>query len=93
MKIDLSGKTALVTGSTEGIGFAIAKGLHEAGAVVVVNGRTQAKVNAAVAQLGSKARGQAVDLTTAISSSAMLASSSPSTSSRPMMPSGSAIGR
>jgi NAD(P)-dependent dehydrogenase (short-subunit alcohol dehydrogenase family) len=51
MKIDLSGKTALVTGSTEGIGFAIAKGLHDAGAVVVINGRTQAKVDTAVAQL------------------------------------------
>ena len=65
MKIDLSGKTALVTGSTEGIGFAIAKGLHEAGAVVVVNGRTRDKVDAAVAQLGGNARGQAVDLATA----------------------------
>ncbi len=39
MQIDLSGKTALVTGSTSGIGFAIAKGLAEAGARVVVNGR------------------------------------------------------
>jgi NAD(P)-dependent dehydrogenase (short-subunit alcohol dehydrogenase family) len=65
MNIDLSGKTALVTGSTEGIGFAIAKGLHDAGAVVVINGRTQAKVDAAVAQLGGKTRGQAVDLATA----------------------------
>ena len=41
MKIDLSGKTALVTGSTSGIGHAIAKGLAAAGATVVVNGRTQ----------------------------------------------------
>jgi len=65
MKIDLSGKIALVTGSTEGIGFAIAKGLHDAGAVVVINGRTQAKVDTAVAQLGGKARGQAIDLATA----------------------------
>ena len=64
MKIDLCGKSALVTGSTEGIGFAIAKGLQEAGAHVVINGRTQAKVDAALARLGSAARGQAIDLGT-----------------------------
>lgn len=48
MKIDLSGKTALVTGSTAGIGLAIAKGLAAAGADVVVNGRGEDKVDAAV---------------------------------------------
>ena len=64
MKIDLSGKTAIITGSTEGIGFAIAKGLAEAGATVVVNGRTAAKVDAAVARLGHGARGVAADLGT-----------------------------
>ena len=37
MNIDLSGKTALVTGSTAGIDFAIAKGLAAAGAIVVLN--------------------------------------------------------
>jgi NAD(P)-dependent dehydrogenase (short-subunit alcohol dehydrogenase family) len=62
LKIDLSGKVALVTGSTEGIGFAIARGLHDAGAEVVVNGRSRRKVDAAVARLGGKARGHAVDL-------------------------------
>ena len=41
MKIDLSGKSAVVSGSTAGIGYAIAKGLAEAGASVVVNGRTE----------------------------------------------------
>jgi len=41
MKIDLSDKTAVVTGSTAGIGFAIAKGLAGSGAAVVINGRTQ----------------------------------------------------
>lgn len=65
MNIDLSGKTALVTGSTEGIGFAIANGLARAGATVIVNGRTQAKVDAAVARIGGDARGVAVDLGTA----------------------------
>ena len=48
MKIDLTGKTAIVTGSTEGIGFAIAGGLAASGAHVVVNGRTAAKVEAAI---------------------------------------------
>jgi NAD(P)-dependent dehydrogenase (short-subunit alcohol dehydrogenase family) len=70
MKIDLSGKTALVTGSTSGIGHAIAKGLAGAGAAVVVNGRNQAKVDAAVAAIakaapGAKVRGVAADVSTA----------------------------
>jgi NAD(P)-dependent dehydrogenase (short-subunit alcohol dehydrogenase family) len=65
MNIDLSGKTALVTGSTEGIGFAIAQGLAQAGATVIINGRTGAKVDAAVARIGGSARGVAADLGTA----------------------------
>jgi NAD(P)-dependent dehydrogenase (short-subunit alcohol dehydrogenase family) len=70
MKIDLSGKTALVTGSTSGIGHAIAKGLASAGAAVVINGRTQSKVVAAVAAItkaapGSKVAGVAADVSTA----------------------------
>jgi NAD(P)-dependent dehydrogenase (short-subunit alcohol dehydrogenase family) len=62
MNIDLSGKTALVTGSTEGIGFAIAQGLAKAGASVIVNGRTQAKVDEAVRRLGGNTSGIAADL-------------------------------
>ncbi|MBI5590995.1 MAG: SDR family oxidoreductase [Deltaproteobacteria bacterium] len=54
MKIDLSGKTAIVTGSTAGIGYAIAKGLSQAGADVVVNGRTVAAVERAIAGLTSE---------------------------------------
>ncbi len=48
MKLDLTGKTALVTASTAGIGFAIAKGLVECGAATIVNGRTGQRVTAAV---------------------------------------------
>lgn len=62
MKIDLSGKVALVTGSTEGIGFAIARGLLEAGAEVVINGRSREKVETAIARLGGGVRGHAIDL-------------------------------
>src|ERR1700736_1204870 len=70
MKIDLKGKTALVTGSTSGIGHAIARGLASAGADVAVNGRAQAKVDAAVAAIakavpGAKVRGIAADVSTA----------------------------
>lgn len=53
MKIDLSGKTAVVTGSTAGIGFATARGLAESGARVIINGRSQGSVDKAVASLKS----------------------------------------
>ncbi len=73
MQIDLTGKLAIVTGSTEGIGFAIAKGLADAGATVVVNGRSQAKVDAAVARIGGTARGVVADLGDAAGHVALLA--------------------
>src|ERR1700716_1174667 len=76
MKIDLSGKTVLVTGSTAGIGHAIAKGLAATGADVVLNGRTKAKVDAAVAALakeGGKVRGFAADVSTAAGCKTLLA--------------------
>ena len=78
MKIDLSGKTALVTGSTAGIGNAIAKGLAATGAEVVINGRGQAKVDSAIAAIakavpGSKVRGIAADVSTAAGCKALLA--------------------
>ena len=47
----LKGKTALVTGSTRGIGSATAASLAEMGATVIVNGRTQEAVDAALAKL------------------------------------------
>lgn len=54
MRIDLSGKSAIVTGSTAGIGYAIAKGLAAAGAAIIVNGRTQARVDEAVSRLAAE---------------------------------------
>jgi NAD(P)-dependent dehydrogenase (short-subunit alcohol dehydrogenase family) len=66
MDLDLSGKTALVTGSTSGIGLAAAKGLQEAGARVIVNGRGQERVDAALDHLGGGDRlvGVAADVGT-----------------------------
>ncbi|MBB3165686.1 SDR family oxidoreductase [Rhizobium laguerreae] len=48
---DLTGKTALVTGSSQGIGLALAKGLAQHGAKVVLNGRNSEKLDAALTQL------------------------------------------
>jgi NAD(P)-dependent dehydrogenase (short-subunit alcohol dehydrogenase family) len=48
VKIDLSGKTAVVSGSTAGIGLAIATGLAAAGADTVINGRRQDAVDRAI---------------------------------------------
>jgi gluconate 5-dehydrogenase len=62
----LNGKNALVTGSTQGIGRALAEGLMRAGARVILNGRTTAKVEAAVAECreqGLSAEGVAFDVT------------------------------
>lgn len=77
MKIDLSNKRAVVTGSTLGIGFAIAKGLAEAGARVVINGRSDASVTKAVAALkaavpAAQVDGVAGDLATAAGVEAFL---------------------
>ncbi|MGV1872549.1 SDR family NAD(P)-dependent oxidoreductase [Agrobacterium rosae] len=51
MKIDLSGKRAVVSGSTAGIGLAIATGLAGAGAEVVINGRTEERVQQSIATI------------------------------------------
>ena len=62
---DLTGRTALITGSVRGIGFSLAEGLGEAGATVIVNGRQQPAVDDAVAKLqskGYKARGAVFDV-------------------------------
>lgn len=77
MIIDLQRKTALVTGSTEGIGFGIARSLAKAGAGVFLNGRTAGKVDAAVdrlnGELGAKrVRAAAADVATAAGCASLL---------------------
>jgi len=57
MNLQLDGKLALVSGSTAGIGYAIARTLAEEGAAVIVNGRQQAAVDEAVARLRAETRG------------------------------------
>jgi NAD(P)-dependent dehydrogenase (short-subunit alcohol dehydrogenase family) len=78
MRIDLSGRTAVVTGSTAAIGFATAEGLARAGAAVVVNGRGSARVDQAVRQIrdavpGSDVSGVAADLSTVEGAEALVA--------------------
>lgn len=51
---DLTGKRALVTGSSQGIGFVLARGLAAAGAEVILNGRFEGKLKAAAETLGAK---------------------------------------
>jgi NAD(P)-dependent dehydrogenase (short-subunit alcohol dehydrogenase family) len=71
MDLELEGKRAIVTGSTAGIGLAIAEALAREGAAVVVNGRTRGRVDAAIervraaARAGANVRGVAADLGTA----------------------------
>ncbi|PHM73257.1 SDR family NAD(P)-dependent oxidoreductase [Xenorhabdus kozodoii] len=56
MKIDLSGKVALITGSSCGIGFSVASGLLAAGANVIINGRSQERIAEAMSRLDDAKR-------------------------------------
>lgn len=78
MIINLKGKTAIVTGSTAGIGLAIAQGLAAAGASVVVTGRSQATVDKALAAIyasstAASVTGVAADLATAQGAQTLIA--------------------
>jgi NAD(P)-dependent dehydrogenase (short-subunit alcohol dehydrogenase family) len=76
MDLDLKGKRALVTGSTAGIGLAIATSLAREGARVILNGRAQASVDKAVAEVKAETGGDVVgfagDLGTAAGAEALL---------------------
>ena len=70
MKIDLSGKVAIITGSTGGIGLAIARGLADCGATVILNGPEQGAVDRALAAVRvalpmAEIRGVVADLSVA----------------------------
>jgi NAD(P)-dependent dehydrogenase (short-subunit alcohol dehydrogenase family) len=77
MDLKLTGKLALVTGSTKGIGFAIATGLAREGAKVIVNGRSEKSVNDALAKIlktipSAKLEGFAGDLSDADTTAALV---------------------
>jgi NAD(P)-dependent dehydrogenase (short-subunit alcohol dehydrogenase family) len=77
MNLGLQGKLAVVSGSTAGIGFAIAAALAQEGARVVINGRTEARVTTAVEKIrqrmkGAELIGVAADLGTAAGVSAFV---------------------
>ena len=78
MDLKLGGKVGLVTGSTAGIGFAIARSLAREGTHVYLNGRTQKRVDAAIAEIrthhkGATINGVAADFSSSAGADAIIA--------------------
>jgi len=68
---DLTGKTALVTGATGGIGGAIARALHQSGATIALSGRNEAKLKTLADELGERVHILPADLSTEGASEAL----------------------
>jgi hypothetical protein len=64
MDFGVTGKIAMVTGGGTGIGHDIAKTFHDKGAIVVINGRTKERIDAAAAAIGPRAHRVVADLLT-----------------------------
>lgn len=64
MDFGVAGKVTIVTGGSSGIGLATARVFHQEGATVVINGRDEDRLNAAVSAIGPNAHGVVADLTT-----------------------------
>ncbi len=82
MDLDLSGRLALVSGSTGGIGFAVAHGLAAQGAHVIVNGRTAERCRSAIERIraalgGAQLSAAPFDLSDAAGAAALVAASPP----------------
>ncbi|MDP7142721.1 MAG: 3-oxoacyl-[acyl-carrier-protein] reductase [Alphaproteobacteria bacterium] len=71
---DLTGKNALVTGATGGIGGAIAKALHGAGATVIISGRNEEKLSALAGELGDRVHVVPADLSSTEAADALIKS-------------------
>jgi NAD(P)-dependent dehydrogenase (short-subunit alcohol dehydrogenase family) len=63
MDYGLTNKVVIVTGGATGIGKAIAQAFHNEGAIVVTNGRDEAKLKAALTNIGERAHGLKADVT------------------------------